>query len=399
MELFLQFGHGMMKMSRELIQKWGGGVVIFSPRDLKYKQMSKFHSELQAYNGDIVIDPQFYMPRANHERLIAHDFWPQDYQTVLFDVNEIQRMLRVLKDDYNDPFESLFFILPGHYTSVINKDWYDFNSIIVNEAIRMRVHDQIYITLCFSNELLQSEEELHLALEYIESWDVDGVYIVPEPPNGQYLVENPLWIINLMDFVAGLKIQGKRVVVGYSSHQMLNLALSKVDAIASGKWLNVRSFNVEKFKKSEKAEGRRSTWYYCPTALSEYQIPFLDIAQRMGMLDNLKTPLDFNSDYSDILFSGAQPSTVNFSETAAFNHYLQCLKAQVDKSVKVSYIATKENLELQLKTSRMLTESLNENGITGRKRDFSEVVDINLSAITAFDRIRGMIQTHIWDDI
>lgn len=400
MDLYIQFGFGMMKMSKNLIQKWGGGSVILSPRDMDYAQMTKFSSEIGKHNGKVVIDPQFYLPRANHDRLVAHSFWPNDYQTAWLNKEEINKMLLILKNEYNDPMESSLFILPSLLTSEVSDDWFNINSLIINESIKSNIHENIFGTLCLSEHVMLSEEQIHQILEYTELWNLDGYYIVPQPPKKSYLVDNPIWLINLLDLTTGLKQRGKQVIVGYANHQMLCLALAKIDAIATGKWLNVRSFNPEKFNKPEGAgSARRSKWYYSPQALSEYQIPFLDIANRLGMLDDLKTPENFKSNYSDILFGGAQPSSTNYSETDSYDHYLQCLKVQAQNAVKTSYSATRESLKIQLETARLLTENLNNNGIRGRDRDFSNVVDINLAAIAAFDRLRGMVQEHLWNDI
>lgn len=400
MDLYIQFGYGMMKMSEYLIQQWTGGTVILSPRDMSHEQMTKFSSAIGKHNGKVVIDPQFYIPKANHDRLIAHSFWANDYQTAFFNKAEINRMLSVLKNNYNDLLQSPFFILPSLLISEVSEDWFNINDLIINEAIKSNVHENIFGTLCLSDDVMRSEENIHQILEYTETWNLDGYYIVPQPPKKNYLVDNPNWLINLLDLTAGLKQQGKKVIVGYSNHQMLCLALAKIDAIASGKWLNVRSFNPEKFNNPEgDGGGRRSTWYYSPQALSEYQIPFLDIANRAGMLQDLKTPENFKSDHADVLFAGAQPSVTSYSEKNSFNHYLQCLKIQAESAVKSSYSKTREGLRIQLETARLLTENLNNNGVRGRDRDFSNVVDVNISAIDVFDRLRGMIQEHLWDEL
>jgi hypothetical protein len=39
MELFLQFGSGMMGLSKDLFSEWGGGTAILSPRDLDPNQI------------------------------------------------------------------------------------------------------------------------------------------------------------------------------------------------------------------------------------------------------------------------------------------------------------------------------------------------------------------------
>jgi hypothetical protein len=399
MELYLQFGYGMMAHCQHLIESWQSGTVILSPRDQELDQMNRFVPKLQRINGQALFDPQFYLPHADHGRLVAHPYWPQDYATALFNTVEIRRMLSVLKTQYNDPYETPFFILPGNRSSEINDNWYNYYSLIVQEARNLDVHNNIYLTLCLSQEAMLSEDTIHDVLEYIDTWDIEGVYIVPEPPNNSYLVSNPNWIINLLDLASGVKLQGKKVVVGYTNHQMLCLSLSKTDAIASGNWLNVRSFNINKFNNPEEGIARRSTWYYCPQSLSEYQIPFLDIAMRLGILGDLRTDQFFGSNYADVLFSGAQPTTVNYSDKEAFRHYLQCLKSQVQNSVKATYTETKDSLRMQLETSEQLTGFFNSNGIRGRDRDFSDVVDINLSALDAFHRLRGMVLNQNWDNI
>ena len=397
MELYLQFGYGMMGHCKHLIESWQSGTVILSPRDQNLDQMNRFVSELQKINCQVLFDPQFYLPYADHKRLVAHPYWPQD--ATLFNVAKIRSMLTVLKTQYNAPYETSFFILPGNRNTEINDDWYNYYSLIVQEALNLNVHNNVYITLCLSQEAILSENTIHDVLEYVDNWGVEGVYIVPEPPNNSYLVNNPNWIINLLDLTSGIKLQGKQVVVGYTNHQMLCLGLSKTDAIASGNWLNVRSFNINKFNNPEDDIARRSTWYYCPQSLSEYQITFLDIAMRLGILDDTKADPVFGSNYAEILFSGAQPTTVNYSDKEAFRHYLQCLKIQAQNTVKTTYTETKEALRIQLETSERLTSFFNSNGIRGRARDFSDVVDANLSAIDAFHRLRGMVLNHNWDNI
>jgi hypothetical protein len=399
MDLYLQFGFGMMGHCEHLIDNWGGGTVILSPRDQELDQMSSFVSRLSRRNGEVILDPQFYMPRANHIRLTRHSYWPENFSTAMFRRSEIRRMLTILKEEYNDVFRTPFFILPGGKSNEINEDWYNYHSLIINEAINLKVHDDLYATLCLGNEAMLSEDAIHNVLEYVDEWDVTGCYIVAEPPSNNYLVDNPNWLANLLDLSAGLKLQGKKVVVGYSNHQMLTLALTKVSAIASGNWLNVRSFNANRFNNPEGDGGRRSKWYYCPQALSEYQLPFLDTAQRMAILDRMRTDNIFNSPYANILFSGAQPTTVNFGERDSFRHYLQCLKVQALGSVRDTYMNTLSSLRLQLETSDQLTSFFISNGVRGKDRDFSNCVDSSLSSVDVFHRLRGMILNHRWDSL
>src|SRR4051794_22153561 len=81
MELLFQFGYGMIEHSRALLASCGGGGVILSPRDMNYGQMQTLAGDICEAGGTVYLDPQFYMPHADHARLVSHDFWPEDYES------------------------------------------------------------------------------------------------------------------------------------------------------------------------------------------------------------------------------------------------------------------------------------------------------------------------------
>ena len=400
MELYLQIGHGMMGISQELTKRWGKGTAILSPRDLNRDQMLRFAKTLASNGATVVFDPQFYLPRADHERLTSHSYWPHDYETATFDRDSVRALLNGLLDDYIAPIGARIFITPGRYASEIDTLWMDISALIAREAIDLRAGVPVYQSVCISDSVLRSEESVHTILEYLEPSPIDGVYLVAEPPQNMYLVDDPLWILNLLDLCAGLTLQGKQVIVGYSNHQDLLLALCGVEAIASGTYLNVRRFPRGKFLATESDEiSRRTTWYYCPQALSEYQIPFLDIAKRGRVLDQLRTDASFGSQYAATLFDGAQPSSVEFGERHAFAHYLQCLSVQVAGISRGSYDETRNALRLTYETAAEMTEVLQRNGVRGKIRDFGNVVDSTLAALDQFDLMRGMVLRQCWNDI
>ena len=252
------------------------------------------------------------------------------------------------------------------------------------------------LTLALPNSLLtQREDDIEAIIEAAGQIDVDGFYIVAEPPHGQYLVDNPLWLSNLLQLCAGLKLSDKKVVVGYGNHQLLSFSLAGVDAIASGTWLNVRRF-TNKFDDLADEIKRKSTWYYCPQALSEYKIAFLDIAFNNGILDALKPPPDMASEHVDVLFSGAMPSSTTFSESSAFRHYIQCLRSQVDYCSRSSFAETMAANELLLASAERSLEFLEKNGIYAQTRSFRDVIDVNRSAIQRLKTTRGFALTYSW---
>ena len=216
-------------------------------------------------------------------------------------------------------------------------------------------------------------------------------------PQNQYLVDDPLWLSNLLILCAGLKLQGREVVVGYSNHQFICLASAHVDAIASGTWLNVRSLTQSKFYiREDETVNQRSVWYYCPHTLSEYQPNFLDMGYQFGILDELQPNAALESDYANILFSGALPSSTNYTEAQAFKHYLHSLRQQCLQSTRTSFQETVDAQEVQLTTAEQFINRFHEYGIRGRARDFANFIDVSRSALTALQDVRGFVLEREW---
>ncbi|MBS3918747.1 MAG: hypothetical protein KG012_07645 [Deltaproteobacteria bacterium] len=397
MELYLQFGYGMMEHCRHLVDSWGVGTVIMSPRDLTTEQIQRFGSQVASMGGRILVDPQFYDPRATHPRLIRHDYWPDDFDTSMLSggpklAHLLQRLLAL-----NNAAQADRFIIPGIYGERVDDDWLAVQDSVITEAATVVADRPRIATVCLSGEAMRFEDQIEMVINSAEIWDVDGLYVVPEHPGAQYLVDDPMWLANLLVLCSGLKLQGKSVIVGYSSHQMLCLAASKVDAIASGIWLNVRSFSTSKFQETEEDEiSRRVKWYYCPQALSEYKIPFLDMAFRAGILNHLRADAAMESDYAGILFSGAQPTSTAYSEQQAHRHYLQCLYRQCREVSRTSFRETAEWHSRLLDNAEALINELHRRGVRGQDRDFQNIIDVNRAALTALQDARGFILERLW---
>ena len=397
MELYLQFGYGMMAHCRHLVERWEGATVILSPRDLRGEQIQRLGSQIVEKGGRSLLDPQFFEPRATHHRLVNHDYWPDDFATSMLDggsalVDLLQRLLAL-----NDSACADRFVVPGLYGERVDDDWLAVQSTVIDEAANLVTDRPRIATLCLSAEALRFEDQIEMALNAAEAWDVGGVYIVPEHPGAQYLVDDPMWLGNLLILCAGLKLQDKDVLLGYCSHQMLCLATARVDAIASGTWRNVRLFAREKFHEAQPGEIRRkATWYYCPQALSEFKVPFLDMAHRHGALDSLRPDVDLESDYADVLFSGAQPTSTDYSEQQSHRHYLQCLHRQCSLASRGSYRETFEAHLALLDEAQAEINGLHRLGVRGQDRDFGNFIVVNRSALSALDDARGLVLERVW---
>jgi hypothetical protein len=399
MELMLQFGWGMMEHCRLLVRHWGGGTVILSPRDLSAQQMGTLAADLSSVGGSVLLDPQLYVPDGAHPRLIAHAFWPRrpDYWR---DPNELSRVIDELLEA-NAACGTAQIICPSPFASIINDDSLQSVSGAIEELGRRGIGpDRILATLALSSDAIRNEDRAEMLSDAIEGWDVGGIYLIAEHPSGEYLVTDPMWVARTLDIVAGARLVGKTVVIGYCSHQMLVAASAGATAIASGSWLNVRKFSPTRFDPADEDEiSRRATWYYAPHLLSEFKIPFLDIAWRLGQLPALQAPATIDGSFAAALFSGAQPTTVDFGESSAFRHYLHCLGQQVSTARQPTYQETTLEHERLLAAAETGLTALRRARIVSQDRGFLDAAAANSAALALLGATRGPILSREWTSI
>ena len=401
MELYLQFGYGMMQHCRHLISGWGGGTVVLSPRDMNDRQLRTLSSGITDLEGGrVLLDPQFYLPHADHERLCSHEYWPPDYDTgAFFQGNALRDLLRKLVD-LNAALGTSEIILPGLLATAVDDEWLETERAVLEVGQELAGNRPVVTTIALDADTTRNHDHIESLLEAAPDWKPDGFYIVCEHPNGDYLVQDPNWVANLLDLVAGLRLSGAKVILGYCNHQMLAASVVQANAICSGTWMNVRSFPPDKFRSFYDDERRqRATWYYCPQALSEYKIPFLDVAQRQQLLGRMAPRSELDGGYARHLFEGPQPTTVGFSEQLAFRHYLHALRGQVRALEHTSYDEAGAAQDGLLDEAENLLRTLASAGIRGQQRDFTNSIDVNRAALALIDSVRGSILRRQWSTL
>lgn len=399
MELFLQFGFGMMEHCRSLVKSWGGGTVVLSPRDLSRTQLESLSKDILKLGGKVLLDPQLYHPEVtNHERLITHCYWPKSNK---FPIGAALKDCLSNLIEINRSIGARQLILPGMIARKVDADWLENQRLVIEETQRCDVGgmDPI-LTVALGYDAVKNDAQVEALLEAIPTWEVNSIYLVCEHPNGDYLVPDPSWLANIADIVAGTRMAGKTVIVGYSNHQLLLVACSAASAIVSGTWMNVRSFNHDKFISQDDDEiKQRSTWYYAPHLFSEYKISYLDLANKSGVLATLQTHPAYGSTYADELFSAPQPNVADFTEQQAFRHYLQCLQHQASTAIKTTFDETIQSYFQQLESAEKNLNFLHGKGIKGQKRDFLECIDANRGAVDYLVSARGSLLRRNWSKL
>ncbi len=396
MKFYIQMGHGMQTLCKDLCEAWQGTTVILSPQNIyPTDRLPSFAASLRSVNGAVLFDPQLYSPRKYHKNLQKHTYWPRGGVTSI-ELGECKDLLTTLAG-INTAIESEAFILPSNIISRIDDRWGKIQGRIASQARQVASGQRLLLTVALGKDVLTDDSQVESITQYADHWDVDGVYIVCEHPERHYLIDNPIWLANLLSLVAGIKRLGKEVIVGYANHQMLPLALAKCDAIAAGNFLNVRWFQPEHFETTDNDDiSQRTKWYYCPQALSEFKVAYLDVARRTKILDRLAPPPSMANQYSNVLFGGAIPSSTNYSERNSFKHYLHCLKIQCENANRATYVDSRNAHFAQLETAARILDGLHDERIKGQDRDFREIVDVNEAAIQTFDKEFGFAMAREW---
>lgn len=399
MELHLQVGWGMMSMSTDLLKHWKTGAVITSPRDIQPPSLVPFAKRITKAGGEPLLDPQFYLPHADHERLTSHPFWPSSYATSTFWTSKQVEQLVYDIFKQNKAMGSRQVLLPGLFAHAVDDQWLRSQEQVQKIAEKANEYKgALFATVALSHDAVTDINQIADLIERSSSWKTHGIYLVCEHPNGEYLVTAPNWLSNVLDLVAGLRLQGKAVILGYTSHQSLIAGCAAATAIASGNYMNVRAFPKDKFSiPDEDKIARKGLWYYCPTTLSEYKLSYLDTAQQQKILGKLKPSVRYENPYSSMLFTGVQPTLTGFDEPLAFKHYLHCLRCQCLESVKDSFDGTVEHHLGVLENAEKLLKDLQASGITAQHRSFMETIDASRAAIATLKTTRGAMLRRKWN--
>jgi hypothetical protein len=395
MELYIQMGHGMQSLCKDLTEYWKKSTVILSPRNISPDKLKFFSRSLKKVGGQVLFDPQMYSHFKYCKNLQKYDYFPKTSFTSI-EIDDWSTIISIL-NKINSDLDTQSFILPSLTIGKVSDIWCKVQNIISREAKLIVNCRKLLHTISITSDVMMDVVQVEKIVQSVNQWDVDGVYIVCEHPGRYYLVGNPIWMANLLTLVTGIKRQKKDVIVANANHQYLCLSLAKCNAIASGRFFNVRYFLPEYFETDNSERGRRLVWYYCPQALSEFKIIYLDIAQRAELIPAIAPPSNMINKFSKILFQDVLPSLTGYNKSDSLKHYLHCLKIQCESATRSNYQETLNLLMLTSMTASSIIYGLRKEKIKGQERDFNESIDANEAAMSILDKENGLALSQEWN--
>ena len=398
MELYLQLGHGMKSLSEELILGWGKGTVIISPVNMDQSKIVDFAKKIYKKNGQVLFDPQLFYPKEGHKKLQAYDYWPNMTNSITNTDTHLKTNHELLR--INNGISTSQIILPGFE---MNKENFGSRLEWLKKSVdyfKSKTNKGLLATLCLQSIPIRDSDAIERLVEALRVIPVEGYYIIPQPANNEYIVSDPNWVIGMMKLISCLKLTKRKVIVGYSNHQGLIYALAHADAIASGTFMNTRSFVPGKFKNPKDNDIKhKSVWYYLPDAFTEYKAALLDVAKQRGYLDTFRPQGEYKNPYSEMLFKGAQPSGTNYNESNSFKHYLYCLRLQCEILSRNNYDETCDTYEFMLNSAENKISELKKRGMSGQNRNFEPAIEANRIAMCANDEDYGFKLKLEWNNL
>lgn len=397
MELILQMGHGMQSLACDLVRDWGGGTVILSPVNIRENRVVQYAKSLESVGGSVLFDPQLFFPKDPRDQLAEYSYWPKDGTTTLTGDSStvmFEELLRI-----NNRLQTKWCILPC--PQMREQDFDYCMNLLSNGAEYFHRHhrDRLLATACIYPEVLRSDSSVERLYSGLSRLDVDGYYLILEPPNGEYIVSDYLWMAGALRLISSLRLEERVVVVGYANHQGLSYALAGANAIASGNFMNTRAFGPARFKPKDDDTKNRSVWYYCPSAMSEFKATALDVAMRRGFLGEFAPVESMANEYSAMLFRGAYPSSTNYRERNSFMHYLHCLRVQCHMLTDDDYSRLVNHYGFLLDTAERRIMELRDKGFRGQNRDFAQGIDVNRVALASNEQDYGLRLRLSWSSL
>ncbi len=262
MKIFAQHGYGEGdKILNGLRQKLIHGI-IFSPRDVTPDKLEYKLNEYQLINDvELLLDPQYYTcligsnPNVNIGKLEQYPFFKFETKSKLEEERNINKILKNSLE-FQDTLSLTSIISPN---ILISNSFDSRDAVIAKNFIRLSFQNYhpkslkkpLICTLAVSKDALTNLNELQEFLNEIT--------ILEEPPDGFYILiafrssESRAEVFN-SDVLAAwmlinysLKVNGFKVINGYSDLISPLLSCVGADVACTGWWSNLRMFSIDKF--------------------------------------------------------------------------------------------------------------------------------------------------------
>lgn len=246
---------------------------VFSPREETIESIKQYcNNSIHLNQNNTFIDPQFYYSTFGSEllKLLNEQF---EYPVKVTRKDWRKRDERLFKyfDNYSAKVKEISnnIITPGFCIDAI--DWkFDYTIDFYNYFRDNYEFENYYMSLMIASEIFHSKNDLEDILEDIsDNVDKkDGIYLIIKYPLTQiknYESMDPETLSNILYFIYSLKMDGFKVIMGYSFLNSILFAMLDCDAVSTGWFNNLRKFEQSKFESVDSFGIRKKRYVSIPT--------------------------------------------------------------------------------------------------------------------------------------
>ncbi len=245
---------------------------VFSPREETIESIKQYcNNSIHLNQNNTFIDPQFYYSTFGSELLkLLNEQFEYPVEVTRKDWRKRDERLFKYFDNYSAKVKEISnnIITPGFCIDAI--DWkFDYTIDFYNYFRDNYEFKNYYMSLMIASEIFHSKNDLEDILEDIsDNVDKkDGIYLIIKYPLTQiknYESMDPETLSNILYFIYSLKMDGFKVIMGYSFLNSILFAMLDCDAVSTGWFNNLRKFEQSKFESVDSFGIRKKRYVSIP---------------------------------------------------------------------------------------------------------------------------------------
>ena len=262
MTVYQQMGHDSKNLlDEETLCDYAGA--ILSPVNYTEDQTVDHISRLQKPgNFDFVFDPQFYFPETNRGVLREWSYFPDDVDTA--DHSSLpwwkERVTDIIATSKR--LGATFVCSPAIVPRMYSNDFYDV-LVQVGEVLADNIGDATPVQTVLVNlaELGQPDraEAIASIISRTKCRYLYLIFVTDQQPRRE--LTNAAELARAMLLIALLENAGLRVIVGFSSSDMVLWKAAGATSCATGKFFNLRRFTMSRFEEPAGGGGQLPYWF------------------------------------------------------------------------------------------------------------------------------------------
>jgi hypothetical protein len=252
-------------LDEDLLSDYVGAVI--SPVNFTESETLKFIERLRMNSGgdfSFVLDPQLYFPESEEGVLSDWRFFPKafrsaDYASEKYWTQVAKQVARVGKD-----LRAQYVASPAVVPRVYDNAYFELMTTVASQFAHEADDrfEPMQSVIVSTRDLIGAPERAMIIASIVGASECKWIYLMLDADVRPRLeLSDAGRLFAVMQLIHVLEHAGKRVLVGYSSSDILLWKTAGATACATGKFFNVRRFTRSRFEAKDDGGGNLPYWF------------------------------------------------------------------------------------------------------------------------------------------